>query len=396
MIKIRSVLTALGRPDIQKTIKENNINVVANDIQYKEGILEYLNESIDINYLIIDDKIPGEITTMKLIEEIKNKNNRIKIILISKEDKGEINVYKKLKQLNVLELVEIINEGIPYINPYMSIRKKEEKQGKIITILGPNGIGKSIFTATFAKSLDNKKVLIIDFDLLNSNVYLLLGVKNYFKKIKQIRKNETLRTEEIKKIENNKNVKINNIVRYDFKNIDNEKINLLEYVIPTKYKIDLISGLNLESYSYKKDKISKEIENIKKLYDIIIIDTSNNYISRETKEVSIISDKIIFISGANVLEIKKSKDLLNICEKEWGIEKEKINIIFNKYTSKSIEGEILKNIFKDYHILGKLELNEYYDKIINENNIKLKEIQKELEQIRKNIMKEKKNINGIN
>ena len=54
MIKIKSVLTAIGNLKEHQELKKSNINVIGNDIQYKEGILEYLNESIDINYLILD------------------------------------------------------------------------------------------------------------------------------------------------------------------------------------------------------------------------------------------------------------------------------------------------------------------------------------------------------
>ena len=348
--------------------------------------------------MIIDDKLPGEITTKEEINEIKNKNDRIKIILIKEENEKDIIVYKKLKTLNILDLIKIINEGIPYVSQKISVGTEQERNGKIITILGPNGTGKSIFSVTFAQALNNKKVLIIDFDMLNNNVHLLLGINNYYKKIKQIEKNETLRAEGIKNIQNNKREKINNIVKYDFKNSKKEEINILNYVISTKYKIDLISGANLMTYLCKKYGMINPLNNIKhikKMYDIIIIDTSNNYILEETKEITNISDKIIFISGANVLEVKKSKELLNLCEKEWKLDKEKINIIFNKYTKKSIEGEILKNIFKDYHILGKMELRDYYDKAINTNNIRIKEIQKELYEIRKNIIKEKKKLNGI-
>ncbi len=383
---IKSVLTAMGSPEHHKELRNSDIQVIANDIQYKEGILEYLNESIDINYLVLDDNLPGEISTKDLIEKIKEKNNRIKIILITQQTNDAVKVYKKINKYNIFEIISSINNEDPYIKQYVLQNIGEKKSGEILTILGTNGIGKSLFTVTFAQNIQNKKVLIIDFDLLGSNLYILLGVKKIQKKINKIE-------EDKKKKICHKN---KNIIDYNPTDSSKNEYNIFNNVIQTKYKIDFISGANLlaDFMNYEEfDPIIQNINKLKEQYDLIIIDTSNNFFFEITKRLIEISNKAIFISGANVLEVRKSKDLLEIY-KEWGIENEKINILFNKYTKESIEDEILKNIFREYNTIGKINLNEYYDKAINTNNVKIREIQKELNQIRKKIEEEKRRLYG--
>lgn len=386
MNRIKSILTAIGNPEHHKELKNSNMNIIANDIQYKEGVLEYLNESIDISYLILDDNLPGEINTKELIEKIKEKNNRIKIILISQQTDERVSVYKKINKYNIFEIISAINEEDPYIKQYISNNTMEERNGEILTILGANGIGKSLFAVTFAQNLKGKRLLIIDFDLICSNLYILLGIKKYKKKLIQIEENKHK-----EKVQKN-----SNIINYKPTNTSESEYNIINNIIQTKYKIDFISGANLlaDLMKYKEIQIIIEsIEKIKNQYDLIIIDTSNSYLLDKIKDLIEISNKSIFISGANVLEIRKAKQLLKTYE-EWNVEKRKIKLVFNKCTKESVEDEILQNIFREYDIIGKINLSEYYDKAININNIRIKEIQKEIKQIRENIEKEKRRIYG--
>ena len=111
MIKI---VTAMNNPNLNKELqKENNIKIIGRDIQYKEGILELLENNIEINYIIIDEKLPGEIELNNLIEKILEKNKKTKIIItIKKENKNKINLknkkiikiyYEKNINLNILK-----------------------------------------------------------------------------------------------------------------------------------------------------------------------------------------------------------------------------------------------------------------------------------------------------
>lgn len=400
MEKIKNILTALGDQKLNLELKKNKVNVIFNDIQYKEGILEYLEHNRDINYIIIDDKLPGNLTIQEVVKKIKIINNKIKIILITEDTNKKINVFQKIGVFNVEEIKLIINSKDVFSKMNIPNQNliEQRKDGKIITILGPNGIGKSIFSITFANNIKNKKILIIDFDILNNSLHTLLGVKQYSKKIqKNLKKN---------KLYNNASEYLRNrnkeplIYETDFSSqlsftqekLFQNKFNILDFIIKTKFRIDLISGINLifdSKYTISSSKIKNIIKNLKQCYDIIIVDTSSECFLDYTKELIKISNYSIFISGANLLEIKKAKNLLEIYTKEWKIENNRFNLVFNKCTNQSIDDSTLKQIFKSYNILGKIKLSDYYDLAINKNNTKLDLVQKDLEKIRNKMLSQK-------
>ena len=204
---------------------------------------------------------------------------------------------------------------------------------------------------------------------MNHSLHTLLGINKYDEKI-------------------NKGIKKNDLI--------NNSQNINKYIIKTNSNIDLLSGMNLildSKYKLSYKRLKSIIENVKENYENIIFDTSSECFLDYTKEIINISEEAIFISGANLLEVKKSRKLLSIYEDEWNINKNKINIVFNKCTNKSVDDEILKDIFKQYNILGKIQLNDYYDLIINKNMSKKSKLHKEIENIKKQIIKEK--YNGI-
>ena len=91
------IITAIGNPKLNEEIKkERNIQIICKDIPYKEGILEILEKEIEIDYIIIDEKLPGEISLGNLIEKIIEINEKIKIIItVKKENKNNINFNNK-------------------------------------------------------------------------------------------------------------------------------------------------------------------------------------------------------------------------------------------------------------------------------------------------------------
>ena len=53
---MKKIITAIGNSMLNDKLKEmNKFEIVSRDIQYKEGILEILNERKDIDILIISD-----------------------------------------------------------------------------------------------------------------------------------------------------------------------------------------------------------------------------------------------------------------------------------------------------------------------------------------------------
>lgn len=302
MIKI---ITAVNNQKINEKLKEDKeIEIISNDIIYQEGIFEILEKYKEIDYIIISKKIYGNIQIEELIKTIKEKNKKIKIILLvdNQERINSKGTYRVVDtNIDTKNLIKIIKN--------QKIEEKRENQ-KVITIIGTGGIGKSIFSIILAKTIEKtEKILIMDF---------------------------------------NRNIS----------SICEQKL---------------------------KDKISKNIDiktkpiNIEKNYKYIIIDT--NIITNKIIENT---DIFIFLLGGNLIEIKKAKKQLRTYTNI--INKDKIKLIVNKYTKNSIDYKVIKNIFSNYKVIGKIEYSKKYDVLINKKARTInKEIKKQYSPIIKQI-----------
>ena len=426
---MKKIITAIGNPILNRYLKRNPLfEILSEDIQYQEGILEFLEKQNQVDFLILSELLPGEFEIKEFINKIKQTNYNLQIILFLEKKNQELENYLYAKgiynifyhnEVELEDLVEIIKNGQK--NPNQEIKKeldelkklllekeqkeqensfiqinpkknkikkcKKEKNSKdnknidnnqpkqIICISGTNGVGKSVVTVNLAKVLENKnnKILIIDFDVFYNSLHTILGIKKYPDKIKnKIRKNDLL-----------------------------QEINVEELIIKINHKIDLIAGINLlfdAKYQISSMKIKSILTKLKESYDTIIIDTTSECFFDYTKEIMKQCNFHIFIVEANLLEIKKAKKLLNIYINEWKIPQKGFHILFNKYNSNSIDSSILKNIFSGFSIIGKLSLNSKYNLMINRNisiNIS-KKIQKEYEKIKQNIIKSYKSFKMLN
>lgn len=364
-----NIITALINPKINKKLKEKtNFNIIGNDIQYQEGILEMLEKTQEINLIIISELLPGNDNFYELINKIKNKNNKIEIITILKEkneqlknqliSKGVFDIFYDNK-ITIEELINLINkknnikkeedfkqelkniileknkrkilniEKIKLIkNKICKKNKKEEiKNKKIISVVGNNGTGKTLFCVILSKIINNKKILIIDLDVFNNNINSIFGIK------KQKKENK----DKINKV--NKNIDI------------------------------LCCNKEFLEDNYKKlnQKFWNLLKKIEIKYDLIIIDNSSQNIFEYNKEILKKSEIIIFLLEPNIIELNKSRNLLNLYINKWKIKNEKINIVFNKVNINSIENKILNNLFSDFNILGKIKTNNKCNLIINKN-----------------------------
>ncbi len=385
------IITALENPITNKKLKEKtNFEIIGNDIQYQEGIIEVLQKNPEINLLIISELLSGQMNFKKLIEQIKLINKKIEIIVILKNEneemknylisKGVFNIFYNNKitndelidtinKINNINKENEINEEIKNLkkiileknNTRKNIAKeiylklinkiKERKhvenlnqinikeKNKIISIVGTNGIGKSIFCSILTKLIKNKKILLIDFDIFNQSINSIFNVKK-----------EDIGTQ---------------------KNINNS-------IIKIEKNIHLLCGTTLlfdENYKIEKNKIKNLLEELLIKYDVIIIDTTSECFFDYTKEILEKSNIILFLTEANLIELKKSKNLLDIYINQWKIDRKKINIIFNKMNINSIDEKILKVLFSDFNILEKIKLDYNFNLIINNN---LKNINKKI------------------
>ena len=382
-----NIITALNNPRLSKKIKEKtNFNIIGTDIQYKEGIIEMLEKNGEIEIAIISENLPGQSSFKELIEKIKAINKNIELIVILKEEKEDLKNYLIAKgifdvylnnEISIEELIEKINEKnkikkeieineeikqlkkiileknkkninikiiknklnniIKKINKNKNKKERKEKTNKkIISVIGTGGVGKSSFCTIFAKLFNNKKILIIDFDILNSSINSIFGIK--------------------KKRTKNNNIKFNNDIKKLIVKVDKN----IEMLCATKILVD-------EKHKRIKEEFSNVLLELRSKYDLIIIDNSSECFFEYTKEILNKSDTIFFLVEPNVIELKKSRNLLDIYINKWKIKKEKINIIFNKININSIDDKILKTIFSDFKILGKINININYNLIINRN-----------------------------
>lgn len=209
------------------------------------------------------------------------------------------------------------------------------------------GVGKSVFTINMAISFKNKKILIIDLDILNNCLHTILGIKLL-----------------------NKN-----------------KHDLKKYIIKYNKNIDLISISQILKNN-EIENIKEYLNNLIKEYDYIFIDMSLECFENQNKKIMRKSYLNILLIEPNLTEIKKSQKILEMYNKEWKIKKQFINIIFNKYNINSIKEKILKRLFEEYKIIGKINFDLNYNLLINKNyNCKneIKKIKKEYLEIIKEL-----------
>ena len=106
----------------------------------------------------------------------------------------------------------------------------------------------------------------------------------------------------------------------------------------------------------QENQIIEEIKIWKEKYNIILIDIEDemkNYFNILLDELN----KIIFLTEANILQIRKSKIYLREFQNKYKIENEKINMVFHKITQQTLSINVLKNTLKNYNFLGKINEN---------------------------------------
>ncbi len=375
MIKI---ITAMNNPKINDELKnEKNIELICKDIFYKEGILEILENEININYIIINSELTGEIKLNNLIEKIIEKNEKIKIIiLIKKEDKSNfykikndkkdiknnnIEIIKDIKNKNIIRIFYNNEIKIEQLKKYNQIKNNNENKkeinnkklkSKTIIFLGERQVGKSIIILGITKSLEknNKKILLIELNKKESDLLFMLS------KNENNKENTNLKIKE-QKIKKYKKTNKNYFYKKNIKIIQNLIVNI---------------NKNTDIISYKKIINLNIIKKLEKKYDYIFIEIDSEKNNFKNKKLIKNIDKKILIIRSNILGIKNAKKI---------IDKNEINrykIIINNYNNYSIDKNIIKNIFKENKIISKIKYNQEYDEIIN-NNFKIsKENKKKL------------------
>lgn len=372
---MEKIMLAINNNKLEEKMKENNnIEIICDNLQYREAILEILEKNKNINYILINENLPGIISIEELIKKIKIINNKINIIIfLEKESRDKINKLNKLnvnniyinRKININKIINIIiqknsniknkkieeeiNIKLNKINNLknsisnkikdifneiklnknktknnIKLNNKYNKKNKLITIIGKRKSGKStIINLLLIYLLEkNKKILLINLNKKIENNYLILFGKKYYKiKNNYFNKNKLINN----KINKNNiflksEIKINNnlIFLNNFQKIiqENNYNNILEYFI--KFYI--------------------------KKYDYVLVDIGN-YSDRKIKQKMInLSDKNILVIANNLLGIKGIEKFGVETYTKKKSKENSLHIIINKYYFNSISKDIFKNL----------------------------------------------------
>ena len=185
----------------------------------------------------------------------------------------------------------------------------------------------------------NNKILLIELNESSSNIYTILGCKKF------------------NKLNNNKKNKLENKCKKINKKYFNKKI---EKNISEKLIIKI--NKNLDLLSYNKLINFNLIKKLKLKYNYILIEINFNKNKIINKKIINYSDKNILLIKANLTGIKNSKEII-----EKNKIKNNLKIIINNYNNYSIDEKVIKKIFLENEIIGKIKNNIEFENFINKN-----------------------------
>ena len=116
---MKKIILAINNKKLEKMLLESNnkIEITFNKLQYREAILEMLEKNKNIDFILIDENLPGIISIEELIRKIKLINNKINIfIFLIKDNVNKINILKSLnikniylnKKIDINKIIKII------------------------------------------------------------------------------------------------------------------------------------------------------------------------------------------------------------------------------------------------------------------------------------------------
>ena len=353
---MKKVFTAMGSFKIAyQMIKSGLFKVVTKDVPYTEGIIEVLNENMDVDTIIINELLPGEMSFKEVIcailalksdieivvfveektQELQNflysngiykifQNNEVDFDTLVKSIIGEVDKAPKVldEKEQALERVnKIITEA--YIMPQISF----EKVCKVISIAGSYNSGKSVMTCLYGREFakKGKKTLIIDFDVYNANIGFML-----------------------------------------------DKIPRYVYNKPATENLDAICVMDLlfnDKVEVETINLEKTIENLKYDYDIILIDTTSNHNNKYLSRILNMSDEIVFLAVPTKCEFMKAFKLFQVFTKDFKIDKNKMTLILNKTTNFEVDECVYRENLGNLEVKGRLRYNEQMELIMNKNDL---------------------------
>ena len=426
---MEKVLLAIDDKKLIKKIKEdNNINLINNNLQYREAILEILEDNKNIDFILISENLPGLISIEELIKKIKIINNKINIIFflekydinkknklknlninniyydkkinvnkiinlinknnykienkinnkkISNKDKKLIKInfnqnnYKEIAKVQINRIIEIIKNNFNNLisnknNKLNSINKiKNNKKIKIITIMGKKKTGKTTIINLLLIYLLQKNKKIL---LINLNKKIENNYFNFIRKKYYKIKNNYLKTNkknELLNINENKNKKIKNI----FSSLEIKINNNLNF---------LYNFQNICQENNLNDMLEYFFKSYLKNYDYLLVDIGNNANMNLKQKIIEKSDKKLIVVQDNILGIKDVRELTQKLDRLEEKKKNGLHIILNEYyytlISKLIFKELINENYKLDTFFGNLKFTNLKSKMIKNNKYKINKL----------------------
>lgn len=334
---MKKILTAINNPNLNKKLSEQEfIEIPYKDIQYKEAILEILNEDNYFDIIIINEKLPGEINFIELIKKINKINKKIKIIIIlEKEDEIKESELKKININNIYYNNKITLEYLIKIIKEKEINKEEELKKEISEL-------KQIIKMNEIKNIKNMPNNNKKFFSKNKIFYY----KELFKKPILLIKNIKYKQKEINIKEICKG-RVINVVGYKATGKSVITLMLAKVLSDKNYRILIINfsseEINFYSYMFNYSK-----GDTKKFY------IKKKHFYRKSKSINFQKSNKI-----NIKNLKLKKEIL----------KNKIYKFKNFYNIEKNINNILKNYNKNIKILNINKLNKNYFEIKYLNKI---------------------------
>lgn len=334
---MKKILTAINNPNLNKKLSEQEfIEIPYKDIQYKEAILEILNEDNYFDIIIINEKLPGEINFIELIKKINKINKKIKIIIIlEKEDEIKESELKKININNIYYNNKITLEYLIKIIKEKEINKEEELKKEINEL-------KQIIKMNEIKNIKNMPNNNKKFFSKNKIFYY----KELFKKPILLIKNIKYKQKEINIKEICKG-RVINVIGYKATGKSVITLMLAKVLSDKNYRILIINfsseEINFYSYMFNYSK-----GDTKKFY------IKKKHFYRKSKSINFQKSNKI-----NIKNLKLKKEIL----------KNKIYKFKNFYNIEKNINNILKNYNKNIKILNINKLNKNYFEIKYLNKI---------------------------
>lgn len=396
---MKKVLTALGNPTLNQELRKySKYDVVTDDLFYQEAVLDFLKEE-DFDVIVLSGLLQGQYNMIDFAKEVKKNQITSRIILIvdsiTEEEKNiliskgifdilydneieiddvleaidreepinlklqlekELQVYKETKTLKQKDVRENSEEFIT--KPEQILVTHIQKQ-EVITVFGTAGSGKSTIIAELTKIFSKKtnaKILLIDLDTLQGNLDEILGVS-------KIPENVEILLDEDKKCG------INYVADLVLKN--RFDINVLDELVIHCGTFDFLSGNTSLHYCQNvlnEHCYEKLLSVAKEKYDFILIDSSSNIFLDSTKWALQNSSKVLFVTEASNICLKKTLQLLYVVLNLWKIWKEKIKIVLNQTNINGVSEDVFNEVCKIEVIANikqdKQTLSESYQTIL--------------------------------